>query len=273
MAIILGVSFAFTAAFGLATQAIFIRQGTQEGRAIDALLIVLIIDILIFAPYAGVKFYPNYGLNVTSLLAFTVAGLLIVMIGRAFLYEGIQRIGASRAEPLKATQALPAALLGILLFGETATLAHLVGIALIIIGVTLISMGGTKRLIPDSESQSKFGVLLVLGSALAFGLEAVIAFFLYLWIRDDFPETEALVNSSARWFAAAGISSAVFLFSLYAGLRVADVALVMPLIQTSPLLVAGLSYVFLQDIERVNMRLVVGAGIIVIGTIAITLLG
>ncbi|MGM0590622.1 MAG: EamA family transporter [Halobacteriota archaeon] len=297
MVALLGVLFALGAAVGLATQAIFIRVGVQDGRATDALVVVLLVDLVIFVPYAGLSYYPSYGVTTTSLVAFAVAGILAMMLGRAFLYAGIERIGASRAEPLKATQAVPAAILGILLLEEVATVGHLVGIALIVGGVGIISSESRESSVTDTRGDARLGILFVLASALCFGLDGVIAkigfaegtpvfvavalkllagatgFFAYLGWRDDFPAVADLATTEAAWFAAAGVSSAVFLFSFYAGLAVAPVVVVVPVMQTSPLLVAAISLLFLQRLEQVTRRLVVGAATVVTGTVAVTIFG
>ncbi|MFB6130561.1 MAG: EamA family transporter [Salinigranum sp.] len=298
MVSVLGVVFALSAVVGLATQAIFIRMGTREGRPSDALVVVLLVDLLIFVPYAGVAYYPHYRLSPTALAAFAVAGLLAMMIGRALLYAGIPRVGASRAEPLKATQAVPAAAGGVLLLGERATPGNLLGIVLIVGGVAIISSESADSSLGVSREDTRIGILFVLGSALCFGLDRVLAkvafstagtpvfvavavkllagaagFFTYLRWRDDLPALADLRTVEAAWFAAAGVASAVFLFSDYAAISVAPVVVVVPIMQSSPLLVAGLSYLFLQRIERVTWRLVGGASMVVVGTVAVSVLG
>lgn len=292
-----GIVYALAAAVGLATQGVFIRLGTRGGRPNDALVVVLLVDLAIFVPYAAIARYPDYGLTLVALVAFAVAGVLAMMFGRALLYAGIDRIGASRAEPLKATQAIPAAAGGILLLGESATPVHLLGIVAIVLGVATISSERTPEGMGGSPEAMRFGLVLVLASALCFGLDGVIAkigfaegtpvfvavavkmiagatgFFLYLLWRDDLPQAQDLVTRDAAWFAAAGLSSALFLFAFYAGIEVAPVVVVVPIMQTSPLIVAAISFVFLQRLERVTPRLVAGAVMVVAGTVAVTLAG
>ena len=48
--------------------------------------------------------------------------------------------------------------------------------------------------------------------------------------------------------------------------------IVFPIMQTSPLLVAGISFLFLQRLERVTFRLAMGAFVVVIGAVLLTLL-
>lgn len=297
MTVPVGIGYALAAAVGLATQGIFVRLGTRGGRPNDALVVVLLVDLAIFVPYAAVTRSPDYGLTLTALAAFGVAGVLAMMLGRAFLYAGIDRIGASRAEPLKATQAIPAAAGGILLLGESATPVHLLGIVGIVLGVAMIASERAPDGLTESAEATRVGLGLVLASALCFGLDGVIAkvgfaegtpvfvavavkllagaagFFLYLGWRNDLPAAEDLVSRDAAWFAAAGLASALFLFAFYAGIEVAPVAVVVPVMQTSPLLVAAISYLFLQRLERVTPRLVAGAALVVAGTIAITVSG
>lgn len=77
----------------------------------------------------------------------------------------------------------------------------------------------------------------------------------------------------ARWFVLVGVISSGFLLAYYAGLAVSRVGIVVPIMQTSPLIVLTFSAAFLGDIERVTPRLVLAACIVVLGAVAVTIGG
>lgn len=284
----LGFSLAVAAALFLAIQVGCVRVGTDSGRSNDALIIVLLVNIAVLVPIAFVVGYPDYTLSTNALLAFGAAGLVGTMMGRAFEYAGIERIGASRSEPIKASQPLHAAVLAVLVLGETLTVVMAVGTLLVVIGVAVISWE-SRSSSSGVESVSWSYLALPLAAAFLYGIEpifakvglatgtspfvglgvktltATVAFYGYLRYRGVLPEYGVLKSANVRWYVAAGLANSAFLLSYYAALAVAPVVLVQPVLQTSPLFVILISYVFLQRLERVTWKLVVAATVVALG--------
>ena len=115
-----GLALAILAALGLAGQALTVRFATRRNRSSDVLLVALVINAAVFVALA-VALTADPVLTPTSLLAFVAAGIIPLMLGRAFYYAGIERIGASRAEPIKASMPLFATVLAFFVLGETVT--------------------------------------------------------------------------------------------------------------------------------------------------------
>lgn len=294
---LVGVSLAGIAALSVAFTSLGIRIGTDDGRTTDALVIVLLCNLTILIPITVVRHYPEYGLTPLSIVAFVGAGLTGTLLGRVFYFTSISKVGSSRTEPLKATQPLHATLIAIVVLRETVGLVHLGGIILIIIGVGgitwEISRDNPQNL---STSETIRGVLLGLSAALFFGIEPIwakigltnqspvlvgltirtvtasVGFFAYLWLRRALPTTSRLTTANTRWYIAAGIANTIFLIAYYRALQVAPVSVVVPLIQTSPLVVIILSVLLLPvRLERITWKLTAGAGIIVGGAVVVTL--
>lgn len=286
-----------TGAIALAVQALTIRVATRRGSVSDVLWVVLLTNVGFIVPITTVLFYPEYGLTLGAIGAFVGAGIVGTVLGRVALFAGIRRVGASRAEPIKASTPLFAAVIAVIVLGEQMTPEHLLGVVLIAVGIATISWEKASGAAADVSGKPA-DLLLPLSAALLFAIEpifakagfsegtpffvglaiktisATVGFFGYLRWRGTLPELSELVDDTDfRWYVAAGIANTVFLVAFYASLSVAPVVIVVPIIQGSPLFVVLLSYVFLQDIEHVTAQLAAGVFIVVIGGVLVTVYG
>jgi len=175
---LLAVLLAVAATFSTAVGSLFVRLGTDEGRASDGVLVVIGVNVLVLLPVVAVVYYPNYGLTPVSLVSFAAAGVLGTMLGRAFKYTAIERIGASRAAPILGSWALLSTVLGVLVLDETLTPIHGVAVLLVVGGVSAIAWE-TSRENPDDLPRRELlvGLLVPVAGALAYGSEPVFARF------------------------------------------------------------------------------------------------
>lgn len=293
----LGVGLALLAAVCLAGQALTIRLASRAGATKDVLLIVLAVNTAVFVPLA-VVFGGDHGLTRTSVAAFVAAGLVSTMIGRAFFYGGIKRVGAARAEPLKASMPLHATVLAVLLLAEPVSGLQFLGVVLIVVGVAVVSWDGATRDASATGEVDWVGIAFPLIGAFLFALEPILAtvglgegtpvlvglavktaaaflvFLAYLTVRDDLPSADQLRRAGDfRWYIVAGVASSAFLLAYYAALDVSRVAVVVPIMQTSPLIVAAGAALFLRGLERVTPALVVGSTVVVVGATLVTVFG
>lgn len=289
---LLGASFGLVAAVSLSIAAVAIRRGssTDDGSSFDALLIVLSVNVVTLVPIALVVYYPNYGLTPRSVVAFAAAGLVGTAAGRMGYYKSIELVGASRAEPVKSSMPLFATIFAVVVLGELVSSLRWLGIAVIIGGIAVISweLAGSDG--PDDITEAPlYGFALGVGAALLFGLEPILAkiglavgtpslvglviktlaaavvFFVYAAVSDEFDRTRLRHGTGLMWYLLAGLANTSFLASYYLGLSVAPVSVVTPLMQTTPLFVALLSYLFLPDLERLTRYVVVGVVLVVVG--------
>lgn len=296
MAVLAGVVFGIIAAVCLAGQAITVRLATRRGRTVDVLFVVLLMNTVILVPLA-LLLVPTPNVTSTAIMAFVAAGLLSTVIARGCFYAGIKRIGASRAEPIKASMPLHATILAVLLLGETVTTAQFAGVVLIVVGVVLVSREGALADRATGEAIPLVGMALPLIGAFFYGLEPTLAtiglregtpvlvgvalksaagavfFIAYLAWRDSIPRPSDLPAGDLRWYVLAGLASTAFTLVFYMGLSVSRVVVVVPLMQTSPLIVTAALAVFVRDLERVPPRLVAAAGVVAAGAITVTLTG
>lgn len=292
---LIGSALAVAAALFLAIQVVCVRIGTDSGRSNDALIVVLLVNIVILVPVAIVVGYPDYIVPPDAILSFAAAGLVGTMLGRAFEYAGIERIGASRSEPIKASQPLHAAVLAVVVLGETLTPIAGVGTVLVVVGIALISWESLNSSNGSSEPISSAYLALPVASAFLYGVEpvlakvglatgtsafvglgiktltATVAFYAYLRYRSALPGREAFRSANTKWYVGAGLANSAFLLSYYAALSIAPVVLVQPVLQTSPLFVVLFSVLFLQQLERVSLRVAVAATIVTLGAAIVSL--
>lgn len=295
MALAPGLLAAAVAAVALAAQALLIRVGTDGGRASDAVVVGLVVNAVVLLPVTAAVHYPAVGLTLRSVGAFVAAGLVGSLAGRAFYFEGIGRAGASRAEAVKASQSLHAALLAVVIVGEALSAAHLGAIALIVVGLVLLATEEAEDPLTGEDIGLR-ALAYPLAGAFFFGLEPSLAklgfaegtpvlvglsvkvvaatagFLLYLAWQGALPSRRE-TRADLGWFVAAGVANTVFLLGLYSGLAVAPVNVVIPIVQTSPLLVVVGSALLLGRYERITPRLVAAAAVVVAGAVGVTLLG
>lgn len=293
---LIAVSIMLGACLALAAQNILIRKGTDTGRAYDAVLVVMITNIVVLVPIVAIYYYPDYGLRTRSILSFIAAGLLGTMLGRMFKYVSIGRIGASRTEPIINANALVATVLGVVLLGERITAIHLLAILAIVVGIVLISLETTRENPHDlSRRKLAFGMVLPFGGAVAYGLEPIFAthglqtgtpapigvviktvaatfgFLVYLRYVDAIPKIAATRSNDVKTFVLAGLSNTAFILGYYVALGLAPVSVVVPIIPTSTLFTVVLAALFMpQRLERVTARLVGAALIVATGVIVLT---
>lgn len=100
-------------------------------------------------------------------------------------------------------------------------------------------------------------------------VSATVAWAGYVAWRDSVP-LWGLKTGDAWWHPLVSLTSTRFLLAYYAGIVVSRVGLVVPIMQTSPLIVLVISAAFLGDVERVTLRLVLAACVIMAGAVAVT---
>jgi drug/metabolite transporter (DMT)-like permease len=214
--------------------------------------------------------------NLRDLALFALAGLLAPGVSQLLFTLAVRDAGAARASVIVGAAPLVTVALGLLVLDEPFELALLVGAALIVVGGTALAW---ERLRP--ESFRAVGVVWAIGCTLLFASRDTFV----RWFSGETPVASTagaaatlfggslvlgLLARRAPWrralpFVPAGLCfglSYVFLFEAYYRGRVTVVS---PLVATEALWGVGLSALLIGRSERVGVRLVLGAALIVAG--------
>jgi drug/metabolite transporter (DMT)-like permease len=292
-----GLALAVAAAVGWALQYVFIRLATdrESGTVADAMVVVLATNVVVVAPAVAVWFYPDYGLTPLAVAMFVAAGFAGSLIARITQFASTTTIGASRTAPVVSTTALFSAVFAVAFLGETLTLVHSAGIVLVVSGVAVISYDAARD--GDDASLREAGAALVLPlvSALALGVEPV---FLKIGLAEGPPplvglaimSTSATIgyaayarathavrlpdvrNGPMALYVACGLGNTFALAGYFLALSLLPVVVVIPILQTAPMLVLVFSAAVLpRRLERVTPRLVAAAAVVVVGTTIVSL--
>ena len=84
-------------------------------------------------------------------------------------------------------------------------------------------------------------------------------------------ETEAQRRAEAKWFLAVGVTISLGMVCIYYALDLGKVSVVIPISSTGPFFSLIFAALFLRDVERVTLRIVLAAAMIIGGVLLLTL--
>ncbi len=224
-----------------------------------------------------------------ALFLFFVTGTLQPVI-RLFTYAGIHHMGASRGTTVRGSHPLFSVTIAILFLGESANLWILLGTALIVCGITLIS----RQPAPEGGTYRWWHIGFPLGAALLAGVShpirrhalglaneplffaatvgLVSLFWMGGYMLSPFCRERPVWDRRAVGpFLLAGAFETLGILLVIIALSVGQVVVVSPIVATSPLWILLGTWLFLRGIESLTRRTVIGAIAVVSGTIMISL--
>jgi uncharacterized membrane protein len=278
---------ALTSALASAGSTILIRQGLRGSTPYTGFWINLVVGTT--GLWVAVALTEGFAhLSIRGLAFFALAGLIGTTGGRLLRFVSIDQVGASISSALINLNPLVSTGLAVLLLGERVTLPILVGTVVIVIGTILLSIGGRQLGVRPAQlalpilSAVCFGVVAilrktglshtgpVLGSAIN-ASTALVAFTAFLLASG---QRGAMVSRgrTLAYFIAAGVAENAAVFMTVVALGLGTVSVVTPLTATAPIFTLFLTFAFLQGIERLTARIVLGTLLIVLGVYLITAL-
>ncbi|MDA1000605.1 MAG: DMT family transporter [bacterium] len=269
-----------------------LRQGMRTGTPLAA---VLIIHGLVSAGALGYSLYDGSMANSTlpPLLWFAALGIMGQGVGTFTHFIGIERMGVSRATLVQASTPIWGVILAVSILGERPSIWVVMGTVFIVTGVTLFAFreGGRQRerfavwfrgelIFPLISSVayamlpvfSKFAFAYQRTPILGLGVAFASGSLVLLMVRPLLPGGGRIrvKPAGARWFALAGLFN-LFAASLYwNALMIGQISSVLPLSRLYPLWVVIFSAVFLGGLERITLRVVLAALLVVAGGVLIT---
>lgn len=298
-AVCIGLS---TVAVGLGLDRV--RADHDGSPVFAAAFVTLVVSLVVFWTAALVRGVPTAVLSPAVLWPFVLAGVLYPALFRLLYYTGIDRIGANVTGAVVAANPAVAALLAIPLLGEGFTAATAAGLIAIVVGAGLLQLaeetapgeGGADRTATDvivrelagSGARDLIypaGAMVVVGVGyvlISFGLDSfphsvtatavtqtagVLALLAVLLWSDDARRQVGVVSGhrgGLAYFVAAGGVVAVGWLSQFAALGMGSVVVVVPLVNTYPLVIAAVSYGLARQLPR-SPRVAAGIVAIVVG--------
>lgn len=256
---------------------------------------IVLIAISVFTEDIGLLFRAP----VFATLNFAIAGFLHFLIGWTFLNASQKRIGAARTSPLIGTTPLFAVIVAAITFREFPSWLELIGIAIIVFGVYLVSAPGEDSTRGDNSRQgfsvSLRAAWLALTAAfcwslspifIRYGLEGLDSpllgvtvgvtasalgyAFILLWQRERWLG-KAIGHEAWTYKLIAGVLVGLSTWMRWVALDLAPIAVVLALTMISTPLVILLSPLISgKHLERVTSLLWTGTGLILGGALLLT---
>jgi DME family drug/metabolite transporter len=302
----IGTALALIAAAGWGAGAVLTRVGISGVRISVGVLVSLAASLAVIAAAAAALDWPGIAILTPAIVGwFAMTGLVGYPLGRQLNFRSISYIGAARATPIMSSSPLFAILFAVLFTGEVVTLPQVGGALMIVAGLAVVmsSDGSQKgRRKPDAVTLEKsvvtrdqwMGYGFAVAAGVAYGLNNVLikqglkTFEHPLWAASialtsgtlvllliTSPYLRNIAADRARGLVVligAGMASAIGVACSYSALNLAPVSVVSPITATFPLWTLLGVRLFLARDERVTMRMVLGAVLVVAGVsvVAIT---
>jgi len=282
--------YALANAFLFALHNMLTKKALRYSHPATAVISGLLINI-VFLWGVSVLFVPLSSLTSAAILIFAAVGLFQPGLTRLLSYKGIDALGVAITDPIRATTPLFSAMMAIIFLDEKLTVPIMVATLMIIAGITLLSWrNGSMKLAGSAvflwypiaasalagatQVVRKFGLAAVPHPFLAAAVTATSSFvvsILTLWYVERSQQTWKMNRQCFWWFLAAGITISFAMVCIYYALDLGKVSVVIPIASTGPFFSLILAALFLRDVERVTLRIVLSAAMIVGGVLLLTL--
>ncbi|HEU4342828.1 MAG TPA: DMT family transporter [Candidatus Binatia bacterium] len=278
---------AILSAMGWAGDSVLVRLGTRRSNIFAAMLVSFLVSASCVWTYL-LSFSSLDFLASPAMIYFLVSGCLQPLFARALYYEGLTRIGVSRAGPLRGSEPLFAVAIAVMFLHERPSLLVYAGTVLIVASVWVISWQGRGQ-----SNWRLIDVAFPLGAALVSAISqtlrkrglnilpdpfvatavvtttslVLLVVFLLLTKRTRLIRTD---RQSLLFFVSAAFVAVSAQILNFVAIGRGELSAIIPLLNTTPLFTVVFSALFLRSVERLNTRIILGAVLMVAGVVLIT---
>jgi len=294
----IGSVLALLAGFSFAASNVFIRRGVyRSGESfsptpVSAFLgtVVFVIPVLVLGEGKAIL-----SLSWVAASSLAAAGVLHFLMGRYLAYTSFRLIGANRGTPIVTGYTLVGVLLGVFFLNEPVTIPLIIGLVLIIGGITLISTGGSSSALKQGTSTGSVirGISSALGAALCWGaspalvkiglrevgspwLAIFISYFAaslvaggLLLSPGNYRKVRRLNSASLVPIIMGALATSAAQILRYFALDFSLISVVTPILGTQALFVFPLSFLVNRKLETFNALIIIGAIAVVAGVFSI----
>lgn len=272
---------------GWAVDSVLVRLGLSKSNIFAAMLMSYGISITCVWTYLIATTSLEF-LKSPAMIYYIISGCIQPLLARALFYEGITRIGVARAGPLRGVEPLFAAIIAVTILNEEPGLFVYLGTILIVGSLWLISgkqQGDTKWRLVDallpvtaalistiSQALRKQALNIIPDPFVAVAMVTTVSLILLLIFAFSTNRAEQfrMPRQSFVFFFCAALVATVAQVLNFVALGRGQLAVIIPLLNTTPLFSVLFSVLFLRKVETVNSRVVFGALLMVGGVVLIT---
>jgi uncharacterized membrane protein len=278
---------AIFSAMGWAGDSVLVRLGLRQSNIFAAMLVSYTVSVTCIWTYLLIT-TPLDFLRSPAMLYFLISGCLQPLFARALYYEALTRIGVSRAGPLRGAEPLFATAIAVSILHEQPPVPVYVGTVLIVASVWAISAGrsgtanwrmldalfplGAALVSAISQSLRKQGLNILADPFVAAATVTSVTLTLLVIFLITTKRTGKLrvKRESFLFFFSAALVALSAQIANFTALSRAEVSVIIPLLNTTPLFAVLFSSFFLRGMETITPRIIFGAILMVAGVVIIT---
>jgi drug/metabolite transporter (DMT)-like permease len=278
---------AICSALGWATDSILVRFGLRKSNIFAAMMMSYAVSVICMWSYLIAATSLEF-LHSPAMIYYLISGCMQPLFARALFYQGITRIGVARAGPLRGIEPLFGTAIAVIFLGEQPGWPVFVGTVLIVGSLWLISgkqQGDTHWRLIDamfpisaalisaiSQSLRKQALTIFPDPIVAVAMVTTVSLVLllgFVFVTQRTPQLR-LERAAFLFFLCAALVAASAQVANFMALGRGQLSVIIPLLNTTPLFTVFFSAIFLRHIETVNLRVVLGATLMVAGVVLIT---
>ena len=273
--------------FWFAASMIFINRGVLSIDYFRGLLANLGVNALFLWLYVLV-FVGAIDLWLPVNIIFIGIGVLVPGVARFFIFQSMERLGATISSCLTNAGPLFAIAMAIVFLGEQPTPTNLLGALFIVGGIIALSWKGATKtwrtrdlifplaaalLFASRDNLVRFAVVQipspVVGAALAATTSLLTMSILYVLFADKKPLPQSAMRGLGL-FAISGFLNFLSYVLSYTALSLERVSIISPLVNASSLFILPLSALFLKDVETLTPRKIGATALVITGVFLIS---